>query len=299
MKGKFQYDRKRPASDEQPEEKKQKTEVVYVGEKGTYTEIKKIGEGGFGNIMKARNDETGELVAIKVFKKTFGLFSAGRHINEFINESNVYSILGENPPHILKFVDRYKKGDEPVFMVTELMDGNLLNYVLEDATVVRDVARQLLEGLAFMHKKGIAHTDIKPDNILWRKTPDGKIEVKIADFGMFCHRYFNSCVQIGAGGFRDPDLRGGVDASEFDVKNVMRVDVYGIGKIIFLLLWWASGQDIPDEGLYYSEGIGSFPDMKERNEGDAKRLEELVVQMTLPRDKRPTAEQALKLIEAV
>jgi len=173
MKGNFQYDRKRPAPDEQPEEKKQKIEVVYVGEKSSYTKIEKIGKGGFGNVMKARDNKTGELVAVKVFKHhpNLGYERARGRIAEFNGEYDVYLALGENSPHILKLMDRYKTGDKEVFLVTELMDGNLDGYVLEDSTAVRNVVSQLLEGFLFMHKKGVVHRDINLNNILYRKRP--------------------------------------------------------------------------------------------------------------------------------
>ena len=62
--------------------------------------------------------------------------------------------------------------------------GDLLNYVrkrkkLNEATA-KLIFKQLIEGLGYIHSKGILHRDIKLDNILL----DGKGNVKIADFGV-------------------------------------------------------------------------------------------------------------------
>ncbi len=62
--------------------------------------------------------------------------------------------------------------------------GDLLNFVRKRKKLDEDTARvlfkQLIEGLGYIHSKGVLHRDIKLDNILL----DGKGNVKIADFGV-------------------------------------------------------------------------------------------------------------------
>lgn len=62
--------------------------------------------------------------------------------------------------------------------------GDLLNYVRKrkklDENVAKVLFKQVIEGLGYIHSKGILHRDIKLDNILL----DAKGKVKIADFGV-------------------------------------------------------------------------------------------------------------------
>ena len=64
--------------------------------------------------------------------------------------------------------------------------GDLGGYVSKKGKmaehIVQEVTRQILEGIAYVHSKGISHRDIKPDNILLAS--EDPIQVKISDFGL-------------------------------------------------------------------------------------------------------------------
>jgi serine/threonine protein kinase len=50
--------------------------------------------------------------------------------------------------------------------------------------VIKDILRQILQGLSFIHTEGILHRDLKPHNILLNIDMNNALEVKIADFGL-------------------------------------------------------------------------------------------------------------------
>lgn len=74
-----------------------------------------------------------------------------------------------------------------LFLVFELLDISLYDLLRETRfngltlEIIRGVSRQILEGLEFLHEKGIVHSDIKPENVLFSDGHDDKL--KIIDFG--------------------------------------------------------------------------------------------------------------------
>lgn len=87
----------------------------------------------------------------------------------------------------MRYVDHFEFDDRLLIIVMEFVPGgDLGSFVLsrgalcEDA--VRDMARQLLEALAYLHRKNITHRDIKPDNILIDS--ESPFTVKLTDFGL-------------------------------------------------------------------------------------------------------------------
>jgi len=67
----------------------------------------------------------------------------------------------------------------PFFEALKAKKGDLSG---ADWAAVRRTFRQLLQALAFCHGRGIAHRDVKPENVLWREAPGGRIA--LADFGL-------------------------------------------------------------------------------------------------------------------
>lgn len=145
-----------------------------------YRLLEKKGKGGFGEVWKARDEQTGLLVALKVIAPMQGLSEAVRlsFINEFKETFNLSHSHLLTPNH-------YEKCDDSPYIVMPLCDqGSLEKYVDEQRKFTEpELARilyQISSGLEYLHHRGKLHNDIKPANILISDNNN----YKLADFGI-------------------------------------------------------------------------------------------------------------------
>ncbi|XP_041087277.1 cyclin-dependent kinase 12-like [Polyodon spathula] len=154
-----------------------------------------IGEGTYGQVYKAKDKDTGELVALKKVrldneKEGFPI-TAIREI-KILRQLNHRSVV--NMKEIV--TDKqdaldFKKDRGAFYLVFEYMDHDLMG-LLESGLVqfseehIKSFMRQLLEGLEYCHKKSFLHRDIKCSNILLNNSG----QIKLADFGLA--RLYNS-----------------------------------------------------------------------------------------------------------
>ncbi|PYS60380.1 MAG: hypothetical protein DMF74_18790 [Acidobacteria bacterium] len=146
---------------------------------GRYEIRLKIGEGGMGEVYRARDTQLGRDVAVKVLPSTY---SVDEHrLSRFEQEASAASAL--NHPNILIVHDIGSHDGSP-YVVSELLEGETLRHRISGAALAQrraiDYALQIARGLAAAHEKGIVHRDLKPDNIFI--TRDDR--VKILDFGI-------------------------------------------------------------------------------------------------------------------
>src|SRR5580692_8011344 len=145
-----------------------------------YTELKKLGSGGFGDVVMARHDESGSLVAIKYLRPE--LLSDPEFAEMFRGEAAVLASVSD--PNVVR-LHEYVESPSGAAIVMELVDGVSLREILErsgettpEAALV--VLQGSLLGLAAAHDRGVVHRDYKPDNVL----VDGDGASKLTDFGI-------------------------------------------------------------------------------------------------------------------
>src|SRR4029078_10351130 len=146
---------------------------------GRYEIRAKIGEGGMGEVYRARDEKLNRDVAIKVLP--VALSQDSERLLRFEQEAQAAGVLSH--PHILS-VDDVDTYEGAPYVVSELLEGETLRERIADATLsprrAIDVAIQMAHGLAAAHEKGIVHRDLKPDNIFITKDD----RAKILDFGL-------------------------------------------------------------------------------------------------------------------
>jgi eukaryotic-like serine/threonine-protein kinase len=146
---------------------------------GPYEIVAPIGAGGMGEVYKARDTRLSRDVAIKILPESFA--ADANRLRRFQFEAQSAGAL--NHPNILAIYDVGTYEGTP-YLVSELLEGESLSHRLKygKLSVNRavDYGRQVTEGLAAAHAKGITHRDIKPANIFITK--DGR--VKLLDFGI-------------------------------------------------------------------------------------------------------------------
>src|SRR5215831_14886661 len=141
---------------------------------GPYEIRSKIGEGGMGEVYRARDEKLNRDVAIKVLP--FAVSADKDRLARFEQEAQAAGAL--NHPNILVIYHIEAHGGSP-YMVSELLEGQTLRERMNGSALPQrnalDLALQIARGLAAAHEKGIVHRDIKPDNVFI--TNDGRVKI--------------------------------------------------------------------------------------------------------------------------
>ncbi|OHT15966.1 putative serine/threonine-protein kinase [Tritrichomonas foetus] len=143
-----------------------------------FEEISVLGDGAFGTVTKCRDNNTGDIVAIKKMKQRYATFDECLQLKEI---KSLRKIKHENVVRLLQVF----REDDHLFLVFEhLPNGCLLKTIQNHdgpftEPEIRFIISQLLNGLNYVHRQGFFHRDIKPENLLWSGNT-----LKIADFGL-------------------------------------------------------------------------------------------------------------------
>lgn len=144
-----------------------------------YNLIKKLGEGGMGEVWRAVDTRLARPVALKLLPRSFIYDDEARC--RFLREARAASAL--NHPNIITVYETGEADGQP-YMAMELIEGESVREMIDRGPIpgdkAFDIVKQALAGLAEAHRAGIIHRDIKPANLMIRT--DGF--VKILDFGL-------------------------------------------------------------------------------------------------------------------
>ena len=249
---------------------------------GRYEIRAKIGEGGMGEVYRARDEKLNRDVAIKLLPAEVS--QNGDRLRRFEQESQAAGAL--NHPNILAVYD-VGTHDAAPYVVSELLEGVSLKDRLHDGAISQrkaiDYAVQLARGLAAAHEKGIVHRDLKPDNIFI--TRDDR--VKILDFGIakliepvkdavaqtdIATRkvHTNPGTVVGTPGYMSPEQ---VRGSRVDHRS----DIFSFGAILYEML---SGRRA-FHGESAADTMSAIlkedpPDLSDTNQSISPALERLV-----------------------
>ncbi|OIR56453.1 MAG: CMGC protein kinase [Amphiamblys sp. WSBS2006] len=143
-----------------------------------YEKLYDIGSGSYGAVSKVREKKTGEIYALKTHKSSYRVY-AEKEIRALqqLDHKNIVKMVTSNIESRCK--------DEPVHIVLEYLPCDL-DAVLSHQEIrenKREILCQILEGVAHIHSKRLAHRDLKPKNIL---IDPANMSVKICDFGFCC-----------------------------------------------------------------------------------------------------------------
>jgi serine/threonine-protein kinase len=146
---------------------------------GPYEVVTLLGEGGMGQVYRARDPRLGREIAIKVLPTDSARDSDA--LARFEREARAVASLSH--PNILAVHD-FGSERGTFYVVTELLEGETLRKRLEFATFdwrrAIEIAAEIADALGAAHARGVVHRDLKPENIFL--TADGR--VKILDFGL-------------------------------------------------------------------------------------------------------------------
>jgi tRNA A-37 threonylcarbamoyl transferase component Bud32 len=281
-----------------------------IGRLGGYRVLEVIGAGGMGVVFRAEDPQLKRQVALKVIKPAHAGDSQVRE--RFLREAQAAAAVEHQ--NIVAIYQIGSDGKLP-FLAMPLLKGESLQARIDRekhlplSEVVR-IGREIAEGLAAAHERGLIHRDIKPSNI-WLEAPSSPLappgrgvgvggegfRVKVLDFGLArveegLNRMTEAGTVLGTPAYMAPEQAAGkaVDA---------RADLFSLGVILYEL----STGEVPFDGphsLAVMLAVSTLDPVppRERNAKVPEPLSELVMRLlNKSRDDRPAS--AREVIEAL
>lgn len=197
---------------------------------GRWQLVRRIAEGAMGSVHEAVHVGTGERAAVKMLKPDLHADASIRR--RFRREASVLQALEH--PGVVRVLDLGNDDGERSYTVMELLTGETLAERLRregqlDAAPARPILLGILEALAAVHRHGVIHGDLKPENVF---LPTGSsFPVRLVDFGLSkvegLERLTRTGELTGTPVYMAPELLTG--QGEIDA----RIDLYAVGVIAY------------------------------------------------------------------
>lgn len=246
-----------------------------------------LGEGSFGTVFRVLHKSSNDQRAVK---KINGI--KDKDLKKLKEEYTNLMILDH--PNIVKIFERYEEGNFQ-YIVTELCKGGtiydyLSRFKSTNEYMVCKIFKQVAEAVSYCHSSGVAHRDLKPDNILI--SSDKELIVKVIDFGLSKqmdhtdeNQYYKS--QYGTLYFMAPEVSRG--------KYTNACDLWSLGVILYFTMCG----EYPFNGQSQMELLHNIEEMEYGFEQQewmhvSSELKHLISQLLVEEEDRLTAEQVLQ-----
>ena len=204
---------------------------------GEYQIEGKLGQGGFGAVFKAVHPLIGKVVAIKVLSQRFSVDK--EMVSRFVAEARAVNQIRHR--NIIDIFSFGQLPDRRQYYVMDFVEGETLDHRIEQGRLTLPEAIPILLAIAraldAAHAKGIAHRDLKAENIFLGTDSDGSVFPKLLDFGIaklmgpdsvIAHKTATGA-PMGTPYYMSPEQTRGRDVDH-------RTDLYAFGVLIYLML---------------------------------------------------------------
>jgi len=202
---------------------------------GNYDLVRRIDVGGMGEVYLARQRSAFDReVAIKIIREDLVHDITARE--RFLREAEVSAHLKHE--HILPL---FEFGEEQgrLFFVTPYIEGGNLAHRLQNGPLplpeIHQLFSALVNAIAYIHRRGVVHRDLKPGNILLDQGSDGQVYVRLIDFGIARNQGAAASPpltvaghEMGTVAYMAPERLSGVAAPSNDI--------YSLGVILYQML---------------------------------------------------------------
>jgi serine/threonine protein kinase len=204
---------------------------------GKYEILERIGAGGMGEVFKARHVHLDAPRCIKVMRQA--LMADDGFRMRFLREARLATQI--HHPNIAVVHDFFV-GDGGSYMVSEFIDGTTVRqWCVRNGpfplALAADVASQVLSGLEHIHRRGLLHRDVSPDNVMLAFDEDDRLTVKIIDLGIAKETASEGMTQAGAlignPKYMSPEQFGTLGEGE---ALDGRADLYCLGVVLYEML---------------------------------------------------------------
>lgn len=206
-----------------------------------YKLVSQIGVGGMGSVWEALKLPQGRRVAVKSLHDHF--VEEAELTERFLREARA-ALESRYSGHIIEVLDVVNKRGQSPYLVMEYLEGEDLYQIREresalDITRAVDLIIQSCEAVDEVHRQGIIHRDIKPDNLFVTRLKDGSEWIKLLDFGVakfspnapgkgYSLTKFGHT--LGTPDYMAPEQAMGTGKIDY------RVDIYSMGVVLYHLL---------------------------------------------------------------
>ena len=214
-----------------------------------------IGHGAFGKVNIALHVLSGHIVAIKSFNKIKNTFP----INKIYYEIKLLKKL-RNHKNIIKYFEHFENEKHFFIVMENISGGNLLNAINKmskfSEMMAKNIFRQLINTIKYLHSIGIVHRDIKPDNILLELDNT----IKLCDFGVSKEVKENQLLtdSCGTPAFVAPEI---LKDSPY---NPYMTDIWSSGVVLYAMITgFFPFRGVNETELHKNILSGMFPKLKD------------------------------------
>jgi serine/threonine-protein kinase len=207
---------------------------------GKYQILARLGVGGMGEVFKVLHTHLNQIRVIKLMRSNIAA-EAGAH-DRFLREARLATRI--NHPNVGALYDFSTLEDGSRYMVWEYIEGINLHQLIDERgplspRYAAKLAAQALHGLEAIHRAGIVHRDVSPENLMITRDDEGEERVKIIDLGIAKQwedaeeNKTKTGMFVGKWKYCSPEHLGMLPAGE---RIDGRADIYSFGIVLYEML---------------------------------------------------------------